>query len=340
MNKKAATGTVVALIVTAVLYLSWYLSWQDSPLQKDTFSGIRPELPKATNITLPESALQPIPEKLTTEQKPDIDQVMDYLQSIPSLEGSEIDGALEIDDDGQLIKDKDVKYLFDYFLSATGEISQDQVSQLLSLYAEASLPSEAASEAITLFATYLDMKHALEQRMQNQLPQGYSLDNITQFFDLRNQIRQAHLGPQVTQAFYGDEIAYDRYQIDKARWQTNNVSDNPISPELSHRDQEQQRQHQLFSSSSATGNQLTPSEQYALWERTLGHEYAASRLAIEARLQQQRAEWRFRVTHYQQQLQTITQSSLSNTDQTQAILDLQARLFSPSEIPRLKAKAL
>jgi lipase chaperone LimK len=349
MHKKTRVTSAATLVVAACIYTFW-----PTPPTVQTSAGAAAALLQLSMLTLKpnpnEKQQQTSPHDTSELATPTLNEVKAYLQNIPSLAGSDIDGSLKADDNGQLVIDKEVKHLFDYFLSVSGEIPEEHVEEILALYAQANLPSEAATEAITLFQSYLGMKESLNHAMQTTFPKGYSLESISDFFEVRDQIREEHLGSKIAKAFYSDERLYDQYQLEKARLMEirdqdkrnqalSQLEQSLLDPSLASQFENERNQHKLFALSAAQNSEsLSAAEQYALWESTLGHEYAAARQALEPQLQQQREAWQRRVEDYKKQHAAIMQSTLSDTDKALSVSELQTRLFSASEIPRLKAK--
>lgn len=82
----------------------------------------------------------------------------DQMVISPSLEGTDIDGALRADADGHLILDIGVRDFFDYFLSTADEIGAENAIDEVVRYIQTYLPEQAQAEAIALFENYLRFK--------------------------------------------------------------------------------------------------------------------------------------------------------------------------------------
>src|SRR5690554_7854100 len=87
----------------------------------------------------------------------------------PSLAGTDIDGALQADENGQLIVNLEVRDFFDYFLSTVGEVSPETAIGQIQQMARQHLPESAAQQALALLDQYLDYKQASLAVMQTEL---------------------------------------------------------------------------------------------------------------------------------------------------------------------------
>ncbi|MBW4934608.1 lipase secretion chaperone [Marinobacter sp. F4206] len=137
-----------------------------------------------------------------------------------SLEGTDIDGALKADASGRLIVDLGTRDFFDYFLSTVGEVSPDEALERIRTLAFASLPREAAEQAMALLDQYLDYKQQALAMQATPLDPTLRKDPAYQqqmlekaFTDLK-QLRQAVFSPDAHQAFFGMEEAYGEYTLE------------------------------------------------------------------------------------------------------------------------------
>lgn len=136
-----------------------------------------------------------------------------------SLEGTDIDGALKADRQGQLIVDLETRDFFDYFLNTVGEVSPEEALGQIRSLAESSLPAAAAAEAMAVLDQYLLYKQRaldiqatpLDARRQND--PSYRLHMLEDAFTQLKQLRQGVFSPDVHQAFFGLEEAYGEYTL-------------------------------------------------------------------------------------------------------------------------------
>lgn len=75
-----------------------------------------------------------------------------------SLEGTEIDGALQADSAGNLIFNIGIRDFFDYFLSTADELGAEASIDEIVRYAQAYLPENARNQALDLLENYLHYK--------------------------------------------------------------------------------------------------------------------------------------------------------------------------------------
>ncbi|AMQ89539.1 hypothetical protein [Marinobacter sp. LQ44] len=72
----------------------------------------------------------------------------------PSLQGTDIEGVLQADDNGQLVVNLEVRDFFDYFLSTVGEVSPETAIGQIQQMARQHLPESAAQQALALLDQY------------------------------------------------------------------------------------------------------------------------------------------------------------------------------------------
>jgi lipase chaperone LimK len=132
----------------------------------------------------------------------------------PSLQGTEVDGELEVDANGHLKITGGIRRVFDYFLSAVGEEPLDSIIKRIRAYIRHKLPAAAADEAERILDNYINYKRGLEA-----IPQVASGAGQIDIEALRRQMQQVQalrtqfFSPEVIAAFFGDEDAYDRYTL-------------------------------------------------------------------------------------------------------------------------------
>jgi len=136
-----------------------------------------------------------------------------------SLEGTDIDGHLRANAQGQLMVDLETRDFFDYFLNTVGEVAPEDALEQIEALARNHLPESAAEEALQLLDQYLDYKEqALELSNQALDParQGdpdYQLSMLRGTFADLKQLRRQTLSPQAHDAFFGLEEAYGEYTL-------------------------------------------------------------------------------------------------------------------------------
>lgn len=131
----------------------------------------------------------------------------------PSLRGTEVDGELAQDAQGRLKITRGVRNLFDYFLSTRGEQAEAIVHARIRAYVRSHLEPQAATQALGLFDQYLAYLQQLDEAVRPTAPD--SLTELRQRLSQLEQMRAASFSPDVVQAFFGEDSAYDHYTVDK-----------------------------------------------------------------------------------------------------------------------------
>ncbi|NRA25007.1 MAG: hypothetical protein HRU08_11145 [Oleispira sp.] len=245
-----------------------------------------------------------------------------------SLDGTPLDVKIKIDEQGHLIITDDIKYLFDYFLSANSEESIDKILLRISEYLNHTLQEPALSESLEILEQYISLKTSLvelEQQIgkdisaldQAQLKDGQYLQVLKNRLSQRNKLRAEHLDPEVHQEFYQAEETYDDYTYSKLLLQSDqSLSTEEKQDQLHHLQQslpkdirEGMRESQIIDElQEKTANLIaTGSDSQQLYElrRNMFNEEAAERFVD---LDQQRDQWQKRVDNYLIERNTILNS--------------------------------
>ncbi|MGM0768717.1 MAG: lipase secretion chaperone [Pseudomonadota bacterium] len=137
----------------------------------------------------------------------------------PSLAGTEIDGRLRADADGNLVIELETRDFFDYFLNTIGEVPAERALTEIEALAYGNLPETAARQAMALLDRYLQYKDnmmALGNRNLDPTRQhdpAYQLETLkTALADLKALRRQSFSG-HTHEAFFGLEEAYGDYTL-------------------------------------------------------------------------------------------------------------------------------
>ncbi|WP_417567272.1 lipase secretion chaperone [Marinobacter sp.] len=136
-----------------------------------------------------------------------------------SLEGTDIDGALKANEDGQLVINLQVRDFFDYFLSTVGEVSPETAIRQIEQMARSHLPEPASGQALALLDQYLAYKQASLAVMQTSLDPArrgdpdYQVAALGDALAQLKALRQSTFDSNVHQAFFGLEEAYSEYTL-------------------------------------------------------------------------------------------------------------------------------
>ena len=123
---------------------------------------------------------------------------------VHSYAGSNPDGAVNLDDNGLVIVDVDLRRLFNYFLSASGELNQSQILQQLSVFTTAHLNPKQKQQVLQLFDKYRLYLVAVDQ-FAASLDSGLSQLEV---MSLLSEMRVELLGDDMAQAFFNDQEKY------------------------------------------------------------------------------------------------------------------------------------
>lgn len=260
-----------------------------------------------------------------------------------SLADTEVDGNLEVDSEGNLLINYDVRRFFEYYLSTIGEETLEEIKSRIAQALVTELPKAAAVQAWALFNRYSAYKQALTDVPP---PDLNSTDALYETMEMRSALRKAWLGDEISDAFFGEEEAYDRYALAKRQVEM----DNRLTDEQKQQQIEQitsQLPHHIkavldeVSRPNDVASRVEQMRQQGSSEADI-HAYRQAQLGPEAaarfsELDKQRAAWQQRYDDYRHQRESILTSGLEQTDQQQQINALQLRLFDAQEQRRVQA---
>ena len=242
----------------------------------------------------------------------------------------------------------ELKRLFDYYLSAVGEQSIENITLQIRGELDRRLPPAQAAKAQRLLGLYIEFKRELV-RVESQ-PQlvGNGLQAIRGRFLAMQDMRARYFSNAETQGMFGFEDAYDMDAI--ARLET---SQNPAFSA-------DEKKRQLAALDAAMPEQLRKErdatsivvrvEQQAQDLRAKGGSdddvyrmrakeldpQAAGRLA---EVDREEAAWKSRIANYQAERIKLLQSlpNASASERESSLAQLQQKAFTEAERPRLKA---
>lgn len=269
-------------------------------------------------------------------------------ESLPaSLRGTEVDGKLEVDAAGHLKITREIRNLFDYFLSAIGEETLPTLLARIRAYLHHSLPPVAEAEAQHILQGYIGFRQAVDKLQAPTASTTTDVAALRQRVQMVQQLRHQYLDPPVIQAFFGDEDAYDQYTLDRmAIMQDKSLSASEKAKRVS--ESENQLPAELKASVDAVNKYqelktLTEdwqnrggnaAELRQIRENLVGSE-AADRLES---LDRDRQAWNDRMQKYLEQRAAILgNNNLSDVDRQQAVAQLRAQSFNTQEVVRVQA---
>ena len=264
-----------------------------------------------------------------------------------SLEGIDLNIALPLDRNGNLIVGMELRDLFELYLSAMGEEELDDILLRIQHALAQQLTSPALEQGYDALKRFIDYKVELANLEKQPLDNNLSeLENIRRQKEVLAAIQQEYFSPIESDALFAAETEYDAFMLTHLTIQQNE--------QLSAEEKQHQvealemslpegiragresamapaKMYQQAKAMKAEGK--TSAEIYQMRAQSLGEE-AATALA---QLDQQRDQWQQRLGVFNSEYESISASGLSETDQQSAVKALLARDFDATESIRVRA---
>ncbi len=340
----------VVIVITAVIIL-WF-----KPNQSDiTTSQAVSTVDNDSSSTMANRSDNDNDVKASSTQNND--RFITGLENLPrSLQGTDVDGEIIIDENQQLVVTEGLRRLFDYFLSALGEEDEATIFARVESYIRSFVPEPAASQAIVIFNRYIDYLKAMPEiekrygNLQLQTTQNGELDlnMVAQQKQDVAKLRQQYFDTQTITAFFGAEDEYDDYSIaminieqnkllsdeQKAAAQQDYISRMPDNMTKANIEQQANLNSLMRRTEQMKAQGATPEALYNMRRELVGAA-AAGRLA---QLDKEDADFDQRFSQYQTQKQLLEQNANSTQSRAQ-IEQLEQQLFSVTERKRLAGYA-
>ena len=340
----------VVIVITAVIIL-WF-----KPNQSDiTTSQAVSTVDNDSSSTMANRSDNDNDVKASSTQNND--RFITGLENLPrSLQGTDVDGEIIIDENQQLVVTEGLRRLFDYFLSALGEEDEATIFARVESYIHSFVPEPAASQAIVIFNRYIDYLKAMPEiekrygNLQLQTTQNGELDlnMVAQQKQDVAKLRQQYFDTQTITAFFGAEDEYDDYSIaminieqnkllsdeQKAAAQQDYISRMPDNMTKANIEQQANLNSLMRRTEQMKAQGATPEALYNMRRELVGAA-AAGRLA---QLDKEDADFDQRFSQYQTQKQLLEQNANSTQSRAQ-IEQLEQQLFSVTERKRLAGYA-
>lgn len=189
---------LVVAAVLAALLLVWFARERDGHARSTTAAersaAASPNSAATTPDAVVSSAAQRTPQNVPAARE-------------DSLRGTTVDGAVRLDAQGRVVRDRDLRRVFDYFLARLGERSPERIRDdlLAWLQQQTQLDAAARADVVALFDRYVEL-----QRASAALPRGGDLAE-----DLRRlrELRVRELGAELALAWFGDEENYATHTL-------------------------------------------------------------------------------------------------------------------------------
>ncbi|MFW7378487.1 MAG: lipase secretion chaperone [Oligoflexus sp.] len=131
---------------------------------------------------------------------------------IPSLAGSTINGDIKEDQNGNLIVDRDLRRLFEYFLSLRGRYSFAQIQELFLGAIQGKVGDKAKEQVLDLlkkYQNYLNESTAYLREIETQP----NVEDFEYLLNQRKHLRRSYLGEETSEAFFYDAERYEEHQL-------------------------------------------------------------------------------------------------------------------------------
>ncbi len=272
-----------------------------------------------------------------------------YGQLPASLEGTNIDGTIEVDENGKLILSQKIRSLFEYFMSAMNEEGEETTFGRIEEYIQLTLPPDAAMEALGIFHSYFDYKKSLvkfNSEVDHKQDKTRFVSDLKKAIYERMAKRSKSMSPDVVDAFFADEEAYDiftvgRLEIDgdpNLSAQQKQVMMEELEEQLPAKQKERRsklREQKLLEEEIAAMKLQDGNEQkiYQMRKEGYGKEAADRFLALDNK----RNELNNKLKEYKAARKTILASSeISDEEKLYQIEKLEENIFTEQELVEIK----
>ena len=262
-----------------------------------------------------------------------------------SLAGTSVpDGWARTDRLGNLIPTPHLRQLFEYFLSALGEESLQQLVARIEM-ALSALEEPARSQARQTLGNYLEYKLAVSELEQSYGEMaGLGAGEMQRRMAEIQALRRTWLDADTADAFFADDEAVDRFQIEKLRITSDDsLTDEQKAEALREAEsslpdplRKAREQTRRFADYEQVRQELADDPRaLEAWRRAAFGDAAADRLA---RLDEEQKDWERRWQAYTRERDRLLSSGLAEPERQEALERLRVSHFSETE--RIRAEAL
>ena len=345
---------IIAVIIVLVVAIIWWFKPDNAgkPFSQTKSTALNSQ----TNASIIDEAN--VNNNVGALAKQDASQFTTGLENLPrSLQGTEVDGEIIIDENKQLVVTEGLRRLFDYFLSALGEEDEAVIYARVESYIRSHTPEPAASQAMKIFdqyIAYLKAIPAIEKRygnLQLQATKNGELDLsvVAQQQQDVAKLRQQYFNKNTITAFFGAEDAYDDYSIamvkinqdkqmsdaQKEAAKQDYISRMPDNATKANIAQQANLNELITRTEQMQAKGATAEELYNMRRELVGAP-AAARLA---QVDQQDAHFAQRFKQYQTQKQQLLSQNADKVQAQTQIHQIEQQLFNDMERKRLAGYA-
>lgn len=265
---------------------------------------------------------------------------------VRSMEGTKPDGELTVGADDVLVVDAELGRLFDYYLSAVGEKSVDDIRAEIERELDRRLKPAAAGEAKRLLARYLDYKRALVDVEKNLQKTGGSAETARGRMTAMHELRMRFFSAKEDNGLFGFDDAYDTDAVTRLEIsQDKSLSDAQKKEKLAALDAalspalRESREAPLIvvkleeSAQKMRAKGATEDDIYRMRAAALSPEAAARLAAVD----REETDWKNRISAYLAERGTLIAGNLAEADRQLALQQLRNAHFSSDEQRRLPA---
>jgi lipase chaperone LimK len=309
------------------LLLGWHYLAPDEPVSEVASNA-------APLTSMPAAPLLPVTQS---------DQSLPSGPAIVSQQGTEVDGLLEVDQQGNLLITEQIRHLFDYFYTTVGEVSFDQATDNIRQHLRGQLQQPALGQALALLDDYIEYKTALVE-LEQAYPVIADIDGLRARGDAVQRLRAGIFSAEAHRAFFAADEVFDQFSLARLAI----LHDANIPAEDKGAMIESLRQglpedmqdllvpqiHQVLTEQTqALQSEGADAAQIRELRMSLVGPEATGRLET---LDTQRQQWRQRVEAFNAERRSIIEHpGLAEADKQQAIEDLASQRFAPNERLRL-----
>ncbi len=283
--------------------------------------------------------------KLESEQG--VTSAKDAVLKLKTFRLTDVDGQLKVDAQGQLIIDRDLRHWIDFYLSAVGEISLEDIIALMKSEINKLSPL-AKAQALELLESYIGYKSALaeyDEREALGITDSASLAQIGERLQWQKRLRRQWLPDEAVEEFWQLDELVDDYTYEKLVIKSSAMTAVEKKEQLLALDNSLPNEIVEFKKSLTLSSDLLEQEK-ALSEQGKAdeiRELRAQNMSPEAverleTLDQQQLNWHKKVMAYRDEMAKVENiEGMSRQDKDEILDAYQASNFTDREKLRLPA---